>query len=80
MTTRNQTNRTAKYFSYVGSYDGFVKLIKNWVPVRELNRIDKSDWQRWSGPPSTAMKNSHKKYKTMDAAWMYPERVIHPKP
>ena len=49
-------NRQAKYYTPPGSYDGAIKIGGTWKKVNELNRIDKSDWIRWQGPPSLAIR------------------------
>ena len=44
-----------QYFTFVGSYDGAIKIKGRWVRASQLNRIDKTGWDRWQGPPSPAI-------------------------
>jgi len=53
-------NRTADYYSEVGSYRGTVKKYGMWIAVKDLNRIDKTGMQRWQGPPSKAISTAMK--------------------
>lgn len=48
-------NRQAKYYSMIGSHEGAIKIGRAWIHVTDLNRIDKSGWIRWQGPPSEAL-------------------------
>ncbi len=48
-------NRRANYYTPYGSYDGCVKIGGRWLRTSELNKIDKTGWVRWQGPPSPAM-------------------------
>jgi hypothetical protein len=41
-----------KYFTFVGSYDGAVKIKGHWVRCVELNRIDKTGWERVHPTPA----------------------------
>lgn len=41
-----------EYFTYVGSYDGAVKVRGRWVRAVELNRINKHGWQRVRPTPA----------------------------
>lgn len=68
-------NRRAKYYSEVGSYRGVIRTGKGrkWVSVFDLNRINKSDWIRWQGPPSEAIIRAMKE-KPIRADILYPER------
>lgn len=50
------SNRQAKYYTPPGSYDGLIKIKRQWVRAKELNRIDKTGWVRWQGPPSDRMR------------------------
>jgi hypothetical protein len=50
-------NRKAKYYTAPGSYNGAIKCRGMWLRFEELNRIDKTGWQRWQGPPSKAITN-----------------------
>lgn len=54
------TNRTAEYYSEVGSYSGVIKKYGTWLAVTDLNRIDKTGMQRWQGPPSKAISKAMK--------------------
>lgn len=67
------TNKTADYFSWVGSYNGAVKIKGKWIAVKDLNRIDKSDWQRWQGPPSKEIVVALKE-KPIKADELFPKR------
>lgn len=50
-----RNNEQAIYYTPPGSYDGLVKIQGRWRRVNELNRIDKTGWVRWQGPPTRAM-------------------------
>ena len=63
------------YYSYVGSYDGAVKLAGGWVRVVELNRIDKTGWTRWNGPPSAAIVKATRTQPAMQATDLFPDRA-----
>ncbi len=68
-----------KYFSYVGSYRGAVRLKGRWVPVTDLNRIDKTDWVRHQGPPTPAMQRALRG-QPINACDLFPNRVVYPRP
>ena len=55
------------YFSYVGSYEGAVKVNGKWVRVKNLNYIDKTGWNRHNGPATRAIENALKSSTVMDA-------------
>lgn len=74
-----KTNKDAKYYTPPGSYNGLVKIGRYWHRVNELNRIDKSDWIRWQGPPTQAMLDALQYQKSTQAYVMFPERAIHSK-
>jgi len=68
-------NRHADYFSYVGSYDGLVKMGGRWIRVTGLNRIVKAGWIRWQGPPNRAM-CAALKMPSVPAVTLFPELRI----
>jgi hypothetical protein len=69
-------NRKANYFSFVGSFDGAVKVAGRWIRIKELNRIHKEDWTRWQGPPSPALARALQEPKALHAHELFPERII----
>jgi len=72
----NQYNKISNYYTPPGSYDGAVKVKNKWIRVRELNRIDKTGWQRWMGPPSSAIEKCMKETKSIRADQRFPKRAI----
>ena len=71
-----KSNRRAKYFSFVGSYEGVIKIKGKWIRAIELNRIHKEDWIRWQGPPSPAIIRAVKTGEPFQATLLFPERRI----
>jgi hypothetical protein len=78
--SRSIRNSDANYYSFVGSYDGAVKIGGQWVRAVELNRIDKSHWRRWTGPPSRAILRAVKFGQPTQATELFPELVKFKKP
>ena len=81
---KEKSNRQAKYYqsapashSTVGSYDGAIKIAGWWVRAIELNRINKSDWVRWQGPPSKAIVRAIRTGNPRRADLLFPERALH---
>jgi hypothetical protein len=78
---KEKNNRKAKYYSTVGSYggshDGTIKIAGWWVRAVELNRINKSDWVRWQGPPSKAIVRAMRTGNPRRADLLFPERALH---
>jgi len=70
------SNVNAKYYTPPGSYDGLVRLFSGWARVTELNRIDKTGWIRWQGPPSEAMRQALRMDRFMRAPERFPERLV----
>lgn len=69
------------YFVYIGSFDGAVKIKGRWVRAIELNRIDKTGWTRWQGPPSPAITRATKTQPPTPAWELFPDlRIAERKP
>lgn len=65
------------YYSRVGSYDGAVKIKGRWIPVKGLNRINKSGWHRVSGPPSEAIVQAMLHIRpVLEAKELFPHLII----
>lgn len=60
------------YFTFVGSYDGAVKIRGHWVRVVELNRINKTGWSRHQGPISPAMARAVREQPPTKAVDLFP--------
>ena len=67
-------NQTMLYFSFVGSYSGGIKISGKWVRVSDLNRIDKSGWERIK--PSDTVRNQIREQKSVRADVLFPTRKI----
>jgi hypothetical protein len=66
---------TVKYYSFVGSYDGAVKIKRRWTRVVELNRIDKTGWDRVQGPCPEAVAHAVKTQPPQKATVLFPHLV-----
>lgn len=73
-------NRKAKYYTPPGSYDGCVRIKTQWYRVTALNRIDKTGWVRWQGPPSRKMDEALKCCMAFESTVLFPERRRYPIP
>lgn len=69
-------NREAKHFTFIGSFDGAIKIRGRWVRAVELNRIDKTGWVRWAGPPSAAIVKAMKNGPPTQAYELFPHLAI----
>lgn len=67
------TAKMTTYFTYIGSFDGAIKIGGRWVRANGLNRINKTGWTRWSGPPSPAIAKATKEQKPAEAVELFPE-------
>jgi hypothetical protein len=47
-----------EYFTFVGSFDGAIKLRGKWIRAKNLNYINKLGWLRWQGPPSKVIEKA----------------------
>ncbi len=65
------------YYTAPGSYDGLIKFKGKWIRVTELNRINKTGWTRWQGPPNQSMQKALKSLHVQTASSTFPDRVIH---
>lgn len=68
-----------RYFTFVGSCDGAIKIGRRWVRAVELNRIDKTGWKRWQGPASPAIAKAIKSQPPTQAAELFPGLARFPK-
>lgn len=68
------------YYSRIGSFDGAVKIGGRWIRAIELNRIDKTGWKRWQGPPSPALARAMREQPPIQAAALFPDLVVIPVP
>jgi hypothetical protein len=57
-----------KYFSFVGSYEGGIKIKNQWVHAVNLNYINKSKWKRHQGSLTPAMSRCLRESKKLDMA------------
>lgn len=69
-------NRKARYFTYVGSHDGAIRMGQHWVRAKSLNRIDKSGMIRWQGVPSEALDRALNDPVVVEAVALIPGRRI----
>jgi len=67
-----------QYFTFVGSYDGAIKIKGRWIRASQLNRIDKTGWKRWSGPPSPAIVKAIESGLPTPATELFPELAREP--
>lgn len=65
-------NRDANYYHVIGLDDGLVKLGGRWLRVTGLNRIDKTGWVRWQGPPTRAMEKALREQPPVPATERFP--------
>lgn len=75
---RYRSMRGIKYFQWVGSDDGAVILNNRWVRVNGLNRINKTNWDRWQGVPSPYLKRVLGSQPPYEAVDLFPDLVVHP--
>ena len=68
----NAKPRSFDYYSSVGSYDGAIKIGRKWVRAVELNRIDKTGWNRRQGPMNAAIAKAIKSQPPMQAVELFP--------
>ena len=55
------------FFSYVGSYEGAIKIGGKWVRFKNLNYVNKAGWIRHQGPPTAALEVALKNPVALDA-------------
>lgn len=72
------TNRQANYYAPYGSYDGTIKIQGQWIRATGLNRINKTGWIRWQGPPSETIILALKNQKSTSAVELFPDLVRFP--
>ena len=53
-----------------------IKIKGRWVRAIELNRIDKTGWVRWAGPPSAAIVKAIKSGAPTQAYELFPHLAI----
>jgi len=59
------------YYSEVGSYRGCVKIDGKWVPVTNLNYVNKRGWSRFQGIPTPAMQRAMR-FAPIDGRRLFP--------
>ena len=65
-----------KYFSLTGSYEGGIKLNGRWTRAQNLNKIDKTGWERHQGPLTPAMAACLRESRLVDCATPFGKTVI----
>lgn len=61
-----------EYFTFVGSYDGAIKVGGKWIRATGLNCIDKTGWKRHQGPPNKAILMAIKTTPSIEAKSLFP--------
>jgi hypothetical protein len=47
-----------EFHSEIGSWRGAIKKGGRWISVKDLNRVQKTGWVRYQGPPSPALEKA----------------------